>query len=198
MIAPFLSALFISFFTGAIPTAYLAGKYLRGIDLRKEGSGNVGATNALRVMGKGIGYSVFIIDFLKGLLPALFMSRIYPAVGTLSATCWVGLAAILGHIFSPFLSFKGGKGIATGAGVTCAVNTPFFFVSIALWALIFLTTKTVSISSILAVLSLVILSFLFKFEWPTFPFFVLLFGIALWTHRENIRRLLRGEEKTFR
>lgn len=200
MTGMFCASLLASFFIGAIPTAYLAGRYLRGIDLRKEGSGNVGATNALRVMGKGIGYSVFAVDLLKGFLPTFFLPRLCEVVAMSSASFseWVGLAAIMGHIFSPFLKFKGGKGIAAGAGVVCAVNTPFFLVSISLFVATFVFTRFVSVSSLVSVFSLIVLSVLFKSGRQSVAFFTLLFGIALWTHRENIRRLMNGEENRFR
>ena len=196
----FLAVLAASFLIGSFPTAYLAGRYLRGIDLRNEGSGNVGATNAVRVMGKGIGYSVFLLDLLKGFLPVFILSRfIDPShFRAITPENWIGLAAIFGHIFSPFLKFKGGKGIAVGAGVVCAINVPFFLVSISLWALTFLATKYVSVSSLVAVLSLPVLSLLSHHEVSSLPFFALLFAIAVWTHRENIRRLLKGEESSFR
>lgn len=192
------AALIAAFLVGAFPTAYLAGR-IRGIDLRKEGSGNVGATNAVRVMGKGVGYCVFLVDFFKGFLPTYFLSKFFLHVvpAGFSMILWLGIAAILGHVFCPFLGFKGGKGVATGAGVTCAVNAPFFLMSASIWIIIFFCTRIVSVSSLLAVFSLSLFSIFFNSRWPMLPFFVLLFGIALWTHRENIRRLAEGKEHSF-
>ena len=118
----------IAFLAGSTPTAYLAGRSFKRIDIRQYGSGNVGATNAFRVLGKKIGAFVFIIDFLKGSLPVFFLPLLLPAnhLDPKEAGLWIGTGAIAGHVFTPFLGFKGGKGIATGAGVLCGAF-PFLF-----------------------------------------------------------------------
>ena len=181
----------IAFLCGSLPTAYLAGRYFGKIDIREHGSGNVGATNVIRVMGKGIGLSVFTVDFLKGFLPAYFLSPSHNAV------LWVGLAAILGHVFSPFLSFKGGKGIATGAGAVLACGPLYFIWVIAVWLLLFWLSKIVSISSIIAVGLLTILALFFKAPGSDIAAFIVYFLFTLWTHRSNISRLAQGKELKF-
>ncbi len=185
-----------AFCAGSFPTAYLAGKYFGNIDIRRHGSGNVGATNAFRVLGKKIGGVVFLIDFLKGYLPALFLSSVLaPAMPRGEAALLVGLAAILGHIFTPFLKFRGGKGIATGSGVLCAGYPILFFLTAAIWVLSFCLSRIVSLSSLLSLGSLVVLSLFFPESRPVSWLFFLIFILLAWTHRQNLDRLIRGQEK---
>ena len=192
----FLISFIAAYFIGAIPTAYLFGKHLKKIDIRKHGSGNVGATNALRVLGKGPGMAVFTIDFLKGFLPFLILSKInlYGGFGQ-ERVIWLGLAPILGHIFTPFLGFSGGKGVATGAGILLVASPLLFGISLSLWALFFLITKTVSISSLLSTASLITFLIFYKLSSNTKLFFLLIFFLLLWTHRSNLKRILKGEER---
>ena len=183
----------ISFFLGSIPTAYLAGKSLKNIDIRQHGSGNVGATNAFRVLGKKIGTAVFVLDFFKGFLPSLVFSKIAYS-GNREMGLWIGVAAILGHIFSPFLKFKGGKGIATGGGVLCAMYPELFVLTFMIWVSVYFLTRIVSISSLMAMGSLVAMSWLFKLPTSTTILYFIIFIIFIWTHRSNISRLLCGKE----
>jgi len=188
----------IAFLIGAIPTAYLAGIYFKKVDIRTQGSGNVGATNAFRVLGRKIGIFVFIIDFLKGGIPTLILGPLlYPTLTQPDLNLLVGSAAILGHIFTPFLSFKGGKGVATGAGVLCASFPMLFLVSMVVWVIIFSVSKTVSIASICSLASLLILSNLYQLSLRAQLAFLALFILILWTHRSNVLRLLRGNESKF-
>lgn len=187
---------FISFLAGSIPTAYLAGKFFGNIDIRQHGSGNVGATNAFRVMGKKIGFAVFFVDFLKGYLPALFLSNYLPlSLSHEVAVLLIGLACILGHVFSPFLNFHGGKGIAAGGGAVCAASPLLFLLTISVWSIIFFLSRLVSLSSLLCLVALIIFSFLFAGDRGATALFCLYFLLALWTHRENLIRLLQGKEK---
>src|SRR3989338_8540646 len=155
----------LAFFLGSIPTAYLAGRIFKGIDIRQHGSGNVGATNALRVMGKKIGALVFFIDFIKGFLPVFLLSKFTTGLtpDPREAGLWLGVAAISGHVFTPFLGFKGGKGIATGAGVLLGVFPLLFFCVLFVWISVFVTTRIVSISSLTSLVCLVGLSVLFRY-----------------------------------
>jgi glycerol-3-phosphate acyltransferase PlsY len=158
----------------------------------------VGATNAARVMGKGYGFLVYIIDFFKGYLPAaLFSSYSGGSVFPYSYAAWVGVAAILGHIFTPLLKFKGGKGIAAGGGVVCAIHPQFFLISVGLFIVIFAATKMVSPASLCAVLSLLVMALWAKLPQDMLAFYALIFLIAVWTHRENIKRLMEGKENKF-
>jgi glycerol-3-phosphate acyltransferase PlsY len=165
---------------------------MKNIDIRQHGSGNVGATNAFRVLGKGPGIAVFVVDFLKGYLPVLLA----PDLGVSSQNLiWIGLAAILGHVFNPWLGFKGGKGIATGAGVLMGLNPLLFLIAIMSWIAVFLLTKIVSLSSLIAVGILFAVSLGEPISPHEKAFFGAVFAFVVWTHRSNIRRLLKGEEK---
>ncbi|SRR6266516_2741258 len=194
-----LLGVIISYLAGSIPSAYIAGK-VRGVDLRKHGSGNLGATNVVRVLGPKIGAVVFIADFLKGFLPVYFLPA---ATETLQPGLWAlvyGAAAILGHVKPIFLLGKGGgKGVATASGVFTALAFVPMLVAQAVWIVTFYFTRYVSLASLLgaAVLPVAILAF---YREPRSPIFIASVVIALfvfWTHRANIGRLRRGEEHRF-
>ena len=187
-----------AYLAGSIPFGYWAGK-LKGIDIRQHGSGNIGATNVGRVLGRNWGFFAFACDFLKGFLP-LFLVRHLAlpdseswTVSLLLVLC--GLAAILGHNYTPWLGFKGGKGIATSAGVLCAMIPIVFAVALSLWIIAVLVTRTVSIGSLLAaaVLPLACAHF-YSGQWIYFGLATLAGGLATWRHRSNIQRLLAGTE----
>lgn len=185
----------LSFFIGAIPTAYLVGKYFRGIDIRKEGSGNIGSTNAFRVLGKGFGAFVLIFDFGKGFFPAWVTAHYFSAPLGADKALWIGMAAILGHMFTPFLKFKGGKGVATGAGVLCASYGVLFLVALGVWLGTFFISKIVSLSSLVAVGSLCVAGWLMKLPPINNALFFMIFLLVFWAHRSNIQRLIKGVEK---
>ncbi len=190
-----VSYLVLAYFLGAIPTAYLAGKWFGGLDIRQHGSGNVGTTNAFRVLGKGPGSAVFMIDFLKGALPVYLFKA--SAIGSLAASnllLCVGLAAVLGHVYTPFLRFKGGKGIATGAGMLASGFPVLFIIVLAVWILTFSITRIVSVSSMGAALALAIAGLGLGYRIETNLIFIGIAVFVLWTHRSNIDRLLKGEE----
>jgi len=192
-----LPLLFLTtFLIGSFPTAYVIGRAVKKIDIRQQGSGNVGATNVFRVLGKKYGLLVFTIDFLKGAAAVLLTFLIVqdPAAHK-SMGLWIGLGAILGHVFTPFLGFKGGKGVATGAGVLFAAYPIIFTFTLLTWLLVFVLTKTVSISSIIAVFMIPILSYLMLLERETTVFFLVAALLFTWTHRSNIFRIIRGEEE---
>ena len=139
----------LAFIFGSMPTAYWTARRLKGIDIRQHGSGNAGATNVTRVLGRGPGYFVFAIDFLKGFFPVF----IYSHPNSLHSPnqekmLLVGACAVLGHVFSPWLGFKGGKGVATGAGMLAAAVPVNFLIALISWVLLFLVTRTVSVSSL--------------------------------------------------
>lgn len=190
-----LPYLVFAYFLGAVPTAFLAAKILKNIDIRQHGSGNVGATNALRVLGKGPGLAVFALDFLKGALPVyLFKASAHGFFAESTETLCVGLAALLGHVFTPFLGFKGGKGVATGSGMLAA-GFPFLFIVTSLsWALTFFFTRTVSVSSLGSALALSVSGFFLGYNLKTCAIFAGITCFIFWTHRSNIGRILRGEE----
>lgn len=183
-----------AFICGSLPTAFIVAKRLKGIDIRQHGSGNVGATNAFRVLGKGPGSLVFAIDFLKGFLPVFIFSH-SPQNTASYAPLVIGVFAILGHIFTPFLNFRGGKGVATGSGVLAASHPFLFLMVFGTWIISFLITRIVSISSILAIIVLAVAAWILYPEDQATYVLTALSLFVLWTHRSNIARLMKGEEK---
>ena len=183
---------------GSIPSAYLAGKYFSKIDIRRHGSGNVGATNAFRVLGKKIGTLVFATDFTKGFLPVLLARGVTPSfLEPETFLVIAGTFAILGHIFTPFLGFKGGKGVATGAGVLCAVSPTLFFACLGIWLVVFLITRIVAISSLASLVSLLVFSSFLGAGPILRSFFLGCAILVFWTHRTNLTRLFQRKESKF-
>ncbi len=182
-----------SFLSGSIPTAYWIGKWAGRIDIRRHGSGNVGATNALRVMGKGAGAVVLGIDFVKGYLPVYFFGALYPEL----RLCF-GFSAVLGHVFTPFLGFKGGKGVATGGGALLGFSPFLFLSSLGVWALVFWMCRVVSISSLVSCFVLAPMAVL-KGGYAVSEVLLLssFFIFSIWTHRSNLARLGKGQEPKF-
>lgn len=187
-----------AYLIGAIPFGFLAGK-MRGIDIRDHGSGNIGATNVLRTLGKPVGITVLILDILKGLVPVLLARHFCDdsLIHILAA-----VATIMGHNYTCFLRFKGGKGIATSAGALAPLLPIPLLIALVLWIVLFFTTRYVSVASMAAALSLpislaVISAFDKNWDWPLFGLSVLLAVLAVWRHRSNIRNLRAGTEHRF-
>jgi glycerol-3-phosphate acyltransferase PlsY len=189
----------LSYLAGSIPSAYIAGK-LRGVDLRQHGSGNLGATNVVRVLGARTGFVVFVADFLKGFLPVFFLPRY---TETLRPELWAlvyGAAAILGHVKPIFLLGKGGgKGVATASGVFTALAPVPMVISQLVWILVFYFSRYVSLASLVgaAILPVAILVWNRQPGSPIFIASVVIAVFVFWTHRANIGRLKRGEEHKF-
>ncbi len=184
-----------SYLLGATPTSYLVGKWARGIDLREHGSGNLGATNAFRVLGWRLALPVLVVDIFKGWFPTYAFVRWADA-----APEWAmayGVAAIVGHVYSIYVRFKGGKGIATSAGVFLALAPVAVLVGIGVWLLVVFATRIVSLGSILAALALPLAVYAVEGTTPIFWVSVSLAAFVIYAHRSNIRRLLRGEEHRF-
>jgi acyl phosphate:glycerol-3-phosphate acyltransferase len=189
----------LSYLAGSIPSAYLAGK-ARGVDLRKHGSGNLGATNVVRVLGPKIGAVVFIADLLKGFLPVYFLPRYTETIRPGMCALVFGAAAIAGHVKPVFLLGKGGgKGVATASGVFLALAFVPMLIAEALWILVFYFTRYVSLASLVgaAVLPIAILILSRDARSPVFIASVIIALFVFWTHRANIGRLRRGEEHRF-
>ncbi len=199
-VAPFpwaFLAVLAAFLAGSVPFGYLIGKANK-VDLRKHGSGNIGATNVWRVLGRGWGLLAFLLDFLKGFLPVLVLERWTGTVGAAAETILVvaALAAILGHNFTPWLGFKGGKGVATSAGVLAALLPAAFGVVIVVWVAFFAVWRIVSLASLAAAVALPVATGLFYPGHPVFLGFTVVAGLlTIVRHHDNIGRLLRGEEK---
>ena len=189
----------ISYLAGSVPSAYLAGNF-RGVDLRKHGSGNLGATNVVRVLGAKIGGVVFLADLLKGFLPVYFLPRY---TDTLRPDLWAlvfGVAAIAGHVKPIFLLGRGGgKGVATATGVFLALAPVPVLITNAVWIATFYFTRYVSLASLLAaaVLPVAILAWYRDPQSPVFIASIIIASFVFWTHRANIGRLRRGEELRF-
>lgn len=196
---PAVVAVVIAYVAGSIPSAYLAGRW-RGVDLRTHGSGNLGATNVVRVLGIRIGAVVFIVDTLKGFLPVFFLPALTGAVRPEIVSLTIGAAAILGHVRPLFLlGQKGGKGVATAGGVFLGVAWLPALVAFGVWIVVFATSRYVSVASLSAALALP-LAFLFTGRPISDPYFIASIIVAvfvLFTHRANIGRLRRGEEHRF-
>lgn len=183
----------VGFALGSIPVGYLVAK-ARGVDIFSVGSGNVGATNVMRALGKGPGLMVFFLDILKGLIPSLGVRLLG---GSQEWAFAAGMAAIVGHSFSPFLGFRGGKGIATGLGMLLG-STPL--VAMAAFAVFFLgmaATLIVSVSSILAGLSVAVFGYLLGDSNGLVVAYVGLGLYILFRHRANVHRLRQGVEPKF-
>jgi len=181
----------LAFFLGAIPFGYLLG-LLKGIDIRKHGSGNVGATNVARVLGKPYGVAVYILDFLKGYIPTAVAVKFYGLDSDI--TFYTALAAVLGHMFSPFLGFKGGKGVATASGVLFALSPLLGFITLAVWFAVYKISGYVSVGSIVAAFVAMFLGGMLGLP----PKVLLLIGfvatLILVKHKSNIERLVEGKE----
>lgn len=191
--------LIISYLAGSIPSAYISGR-LRGVDLRKHGSGNLGATNVVRVLGVKTGAVVFIADVLKGFLPVFFLPRYTETLRPGMWALFFGAAAIIGHVKPIFLLWKGGgKGVATASGVFLALAPIPMVVAEVVWIVTFYFSRYVSLASLLAaaVLPLAILAWYRTVQSPVFIASVIIAVFVFWTHRANIGRLRRGQEHRF-
>jgi glycerol-3-phosphate acyltransferase PlsY len=198
----------VSYLLGSVPFGYLAGK-INGIDLREHGSCNIGATNAVRVLGKAWGIPVFFLDFLKGFLPVLCWGKV-ASMYMPDASAWcthallvaVCFATILGHTYTCFLGFKGGKGVATSAGVLFALAWQVGLVALGAWVLFFALTRYVSLASMVAAVAMVVAGFIYyepegELCGPrliVLLFFVLVALLVIIKHRANISRLIDGTE----
>jgi glycerol-3-phosphate acyltransferase PlsY len=189
--------LLASYFLGAIPTSYLVSRGFAKIDLRQQGSGNLGATNLYRVLGWKYAVPVALFDIAKGAIPVLVFARQVSPSRLFALAC--GVAAILGHVFSVFVRFRGGKGVATAAGVMLGLTPVALAVAATVWAGVLLLTGYVSLGSIAAaaVLPLAV----YWLEDPTSPELLWVAGLiaagVILLHRRNIERLLKGTESRF-
>jgi len=178
----------LSYLMGSIPFGLLLTKLFLKKDIRKIGSGNIGATNALRTGNKFIGYGTLILDISKAAIPILYIKFSYPEYIFISS-----LSVFLGHVFPFWIKFKGGKGVAVYVGVLLCINYQLGLFFIGVWFLIFLISKFSSLSSILASLSVIIIDFLI-FNGESYYFYIIIFILVFYTHRENIKRLINSTE----
>ena len=177
----------ISYFFGSIPFGFILTKLFLKKDIRKLGSGNIGATNVLRTGNKKIGYATLICDITKAVVPVLIIKIYFNEYIYLSA-----LSVFIGHVFPVWLKFKGGKGVATYLGVLVCIDFIFGIIFGIIWLFTFLISKYSSLSSIIASLAMPIYSYYIGFD--NYYFFIILFILIFFTHRENIKRLKNNTE----
>jgi len=176
-----------SYLLGSIPFGFILTKIFLKKDIREIGSGNIGATNALRAGNKTLGYTTLVLDIAKAILPVLYIKFNYPDYIFIAS-----LSAFLGHVFPIWLKFKGGKGVATYVGILFSINLILGLIFFFSWAFTFLISKYSSLSSLVA--SLVVPVYLIIFNNYNSIFFIIMFVLIFYTHRENIKRLKNNQE----
>ena len=191
--------LITAYLFGSVPFGFLMGRWVKGIDIREQGSKNTGATNVFRTVGKKWGILVLFLDALKGALACLFPLLFSDVEITALFKLLLGAAAILGHTFPVWLGFAGGKGVATSLGVFLAVCWQPTLITFGIWALVFVLTHIISIASLVAAVTFPFMVTLFYLRDPEFSFLLpislLLAVFIFYTHRANIKRLRQGTEK---
>ena len=196
-------SLVLTYFIGAIPTAYIFGRLLKGIDIREHGSGNVGATNAFRVLGKGPGVAVLIIDVIKGIIPTTLVANLFGFQDPFTLVI-IGLVAVAAHNWTVFLKFKGGKGIATSLGVLIGLTIqipglrPVLLVIIVVWLGGFLLFGYVSLASLVAAVVFPICMVIVHAPFVMVAMSIILCTFIVFRHRSNIQRLIQGKENRVR
>ena len=196
----------LAYFIGSLPAGYIAAR-IAGVDIRAHGSGNIGATNVVRVLGKQFGYAVFLVDFGKGIAAVLLARYVTTLSGTddgaveVAATV-AGICAVIGHSFPVWLNFRGGKGVATAIGVLFALLPIAALIVCGVWLVTFEIGRYVSLASVMAAIVLPIfvaaMLFLHRLETPVFLYFSLcLMAIVVIRHRANLSRLIKGTEPRF-
>jgi len=194
-------SLLISYLIGSVPTAYIFGKCLKGIDIRQHGSGNVGATNAFRVLGKGPGLLIFILDILKGVLAVALTSSLFGLDQPLVLVL-LGIAVVGGHNWTLFLQFKGGKGMATSLGVLIGLTVkiaairPVLVLSVIIWIFTFILSGFISLASVVSSICLPILMVLSGQSFEMISLGIIFCMFIVLRHRSNIQRLIsKGEPR---
>ena len=178
----------VSYLMGSIPFAFILTKIFLKKDIREIGSGNIGATNALRTGNKLVGYTTLILDIVKAIIPVIYVKMNYPELIYIASLC-----AFLGHVFPIWLKFKGGKGVATYVGILFSINILLGLIFVISWGVIFLISRYSSLSSIIGSLSVPLYLFITT-EKSSVIFFITMFVLIFFTHRENIIRLKNKEE----
>jgi glycerol-3-phosphate acyltransferase PlsY len=187
-----ISLLVAAYLIGGLPSGYIIARFAGHIDIRQKGSGNIGTTNVYRALGFRWALVTFLADALKGFVPVILVS-------ILSGSDWwnagAGLLAVLGHLFSPYLRFRGGKGVATAFGAILCLVPVAALIDLALWALLAFPFKIISLASLVAAAALPVIVFVFSPS-PAFRLLAIcLLILIVFSHRDNISRLIRGDEK---
>ncbi|MFA6281208.1 MAG: glycerol-3-phosphate 1-O-acyltransferase PlsY [Candidatus Omnitrophota bacterium] len=193
--------LILSYIIGSVPFGLIAAYFVKGIDIRKFGSGNIGATNVVRVVGKKWGYLVFILDFLKGFLPPFAAKFLIQADNY--TYIFIAILPVFGHIFPVFLKFKGGKGVATSIGAICGLSIIFpklwfvLLISLGIWLVVFFVFRYVSLASLLLGLSFFVFSVIFALPREVIGFSLMLCVFITIRHIKNIKNLFTRKEHKF-
>lgn len=192
----------LAYLLGAIPNGYLLAK-IKGVDIRQVGSGNIGATNVYRCVGKSWGILTFVLDFLKGYLPAavfpILAQRWSMEFSAMHLSLLCGCMAVVGHNWPVYLGFRGGKGMATGAGALLGFAPLAMLIGVISWLIFFLATRYVSLSSMLAAILVAACSWRLYNGQVLIPVTLSIMGVVvIWRHHGNIKRLLNGTEHRFR
>jgi glycerol-3-phosphate acyltransferase PlsY len=182
-------SLILCYFAGSVPTGFLLVKAVRGIDIRTVGSGNVGATNAARVLGKWGFFACFAVDMLKGFLPVYLFEMYYP-----ETVLFAAVAVVVGHTYTVFLRFKGGKGVATAVGVFLALAPVPLAIAAAAFGVVLYVSRMVSLGSITAAAVLAVAVILVEPEISLKIFTACIAAFVIYKHKSNIGRIMRGEE----
>jgi len=178
---------------GSIPFGYIVGKLFKKVDIREFGSGNIGATNALRILGPSLASFAVIGDIGKGIF-SIYLAQYFNIDNLLILTI-AGLAVICGHDWSLFLGFKGGKGIATTIGVVFAFNPIIALLAVTVWVIVIITTRYASLSSIFALISIFVFTILFKQPYEYIAFSAIILVLGIFKHKDNIERLKLKKER---
>ena len=199
-------AILVGYLLGSIPFGFVVSK-CRGIDIRQHGSGNIGATNVFRTLGRNWGVLVFALDVLKGVVAVQFAMKYLAAASFPSMGCQMaadqlgimaGLGCFLGHCFPVWLGFKGGKGVAVGAGVLLGLMPMVTVIGLVIWGIVYKTSRYVSLASVIAAISLPVIVWALERRVGAIFWFTLAISLlAFWRHRGNIQRLLAGTESRF-
>jgi len=187
-----------AYLMGSFPTSFILAKVLKGVDIRQAGSKNAGATNVLRTVGKVPALITLIIDILKGLLAVTVVTKLFYSFGIDLVYEFfqglMGLTVVCGHIWSVFLRFKGGKGVATTLGVGMGITPLALLPTVVVWVIVFILSSYVSLASIIALMAFPMIACLVKYRFYTILFSVIICSIAICKHKSNIERLLKGQE----
>ncbi|MFA5142774.1 MAG: glycerol-3-phosphate 1-O-acyltransferase PlsY [Candidatus Omnitrophota bacterium] len=194
----FVISTFLAYIIGSFPTSFIMARMLKGIDIRDVGSGNAGATNVLRAVGKLPALITLIVDIAKGILAVTVLADLtYPYIESLDYDFYrsfLGLVAVCGHIWPVWLKFKGGKGVATTLGVAIGLAPLVLLPCIVIWLIIFFTTNYVSLASIVALMAFPVLAIALIQPLYLVLISVVICSISIFKHKENIKRLLKGQE----
>lgn len=193
LVAIYIGCALAAYLLGSVPTGFLWAK-AKGLDIRAVGSGNIGATNVMRALGKGPGIAVLLMDAAKGFAPVFAAPRLFPGLDRSALQIVCCLSVIAGHNWTCWLKFKGGKGVATTAGTMLAMLPAPMLCGLVVWVVVFGIFRYVSLASICAAAALPVATWLFNHDGTMLIFTVLIGGLAISKHKANIQRLLAGTE----